>query len=427
MEYPDVVQREGFLKEFVSKRGCLMGLPLSWFILSLVNLWAAETSCRLAIGDRKGVEDYFRLAICGDDLVSIMPKLAQWHYQNLITRVGSGLSAGKHLESDRLLMFTEQACVLDLVQERAPLNTIAGRIGQTLTSLKAHHMVDAMPLKSLVYPSHFSGMHSALNSELPTWAVSGPAISSAIPAWSSERVRKTVYLLSKALRPEFRLLRDLGIPPTLPRELGGGGFPGPTPDYGFRKATQTWKRAITLAVLTGKGDWARKLTNMWRVCGVAGDSVAECLEMAKEDVPAYVFAEAPSMSRVDARNATIRGHKVLFERDLILRIASLWAPVTAIAGFHSPRKYCLKLHKFVALIKKHIRSVGLLPAHLSQFKSSDSDIVSRFQALEQGRALVVPSEKLPPAMSVNILGTRQVRELPVGKARKRLASHRFVE
>nr|UYL95393.1 MAG: RNA-dependent RNA polymerase [Tonghua Narna tick virus 3] len=60
------------------RRGCLMGTPLSFTILSLINGWCCEV-----LGPRTH--------ICGDDVISACTPTAIRHYKQRVTAVGSGM------------------------------------------------------------------------------------------------------------------------------------------------------------------------------------------------------------------------------------------------------------------------------------------------------------------------------------------------
>lgn len=71
-----------------TKRGILMGLPTTWFLLNLTHLFWIRESCRLGLGKdlykRHGERLEHSTAICGDDLLAFWPSMVVDQYHLLL-------------------------------------------------------------------------------------------------------------------------------------------------------------------------------------------------------------------------------------------------------------------------------------------------------------------------------------------------------
>lgn len=91
---------------FVSKRGILMGLPITWAILSLVHLfwwdYAIRITCEVT---RSNLSESFRnnrFSICGDDALFIGTRAVADAYKDIVSACGGSTSPGKHFECSPL-------------------------------------------------------------------------------------------------------------------------------------------------------------------------------------------------------------------------------------------------------------------------------------------------------------------------------------
>lgn len=408
---PDFDDMEAAGWTIETKRGCLMGLPLSWFVLNLCNLWAAEEGTRYAIsligapGREAREHRYMRVAVCGDDLAAVMPLVGHPVYRDRIERIGSSLSKGKHLVSRKLMLFTEQMATFSQVTCDAPGWTVAGVAGLQVKRLVASSLVDVMPVRAFVRSEEeVSNRDPIAGSDLPSWASTGPAICSAIPAWASRELRRVAASVARAVTPEYDQLAKAGIPPEFPRLLGGGGFPPRNGSCGFSTGSDMWRRAI-FAVLTHRDEQARKTLlqcrNAWICCGVSGDVAAEALKVAREELPRKVlhFPEGTSSEEIAVRGA-ITGTM----EDLTTALASAWAPAMVLAGFVEPRKFKSSFSKTTDRIKAGIRAAARrLTGRGNPLQGyGDSVVVAFANRFLDGPAGAIPRDLLVPGLRVNV-------------------------
>jgi len=212
---PDYDAMEAAGWRITTKRGCLMGLPLSWFILNLCNLWAAEQAVhsateRLSLpteGYARIRKRMLRAGVCGDDLAALLPMVGHAAYRRSIESLGSSLSPGKHLLSERYLLFTEQIARFRQEMHPAPAWTVAAHLSLPLRRLVPDALMDVVPIRSLVQPDNKEMSRRRENltgSTMPEWAVAGPAILSGIPEWCSVLTRRRVARVARTVRPEYK-------------------------------------------------------------------------------------------------------------------------------------------------------------------------------------------------------------------------------
>jgi hypothetical protein len=100
-----------------------MGLPTTWFLLSLVHLFWVEEATLASPEFRKSA------AVCGDDLEAFWPDLVIDRYHMVLNQCGGKISVGKHFVLSRAGCFTEK---LFSVKELLPVqasNTKRGGSG----------------------------------------------------------------------------------------------------------------------------------------------------------------------------------------------------------------------------------------------------------------------------------------------------------
>jgi hypothetical protein len=157
------------------RRGCLMGTPLSFTVLSLINGWACEPLGR-------------KTHITGDDVVSACTPPKIGHYRSRVESVGSGLHERKSFFGTRGFTFCESFAL-----------AAGGNVGVAPTFYNPY------PLKQ--YMRDGNGVMDKGNYYAPQW----------------KKLRRVARVLSKPVRAKARrLLR----PPELPVSLGGLGHPG---------------------------------------------------------------------------------------------------------------------------------------------------------------------------------------------------------
>jgi len=185
---------------FITKRGVSMGLPTSWFLLNIYNLWLVETSWYDVLGIRGfGSHRVARShAQCGDDLVAYWPSVVNERYTVLLEQTGGAPSAGKDLTDKQCFNFVEKAGLLSGTKIRAP---------------------NVIPLRAVCGSSSSSG--------IPDYIEAGASISSVmsqLPYGSARRVIVSrIVGVSHSLL--IKRLHKMGLNPYVERKFGGGGFP----------------------------------------------------------------------------------------------------------------------------------------------------------------------------------------------------------
>jgi hypothetical protein len=212
----------------ITKRGILMGQPTSWALLSLVHLWWIERA-RASLPIPRSPTDkwHLRAAICGDDAVLLGTDSTLDEYESLLKRCGAKLSEGKHARSglgravflEKLLFFKETG--------RRPLILDTGTYAERIEHLPCWGDVvfsDSLTLAGLVAPAggFFVGALCAVAPDSETNLAAGAVVETLVEGkWSVPKVfavQQTLY--TKAMAD----VRKQGIPPCLPRRLGGAGF-----------------------------------------------------------------------------------------------------------------------------------------------------------------------------------------------------------
>jgi hypothetical protein len=166
------VDSDGKCVDVPMNRGCLMGTPFSFTILSIINGWAAEVFGRNTV-------------ICGDDLATLALPHQVRIYSECIAAVGSGLHKGKTFVSDRGYTFCETFCLAE------------GPGG-------CPRFYNPYPLKQFMRDG--SGVMDKGAYFAPQW----------------KALRRVARVLCKDVRAKARRLRR---PPELPVALGGLGHP----------------------------------------------------------------------------------------------------------------------------------------------------------------------------------------------------------
>jgi hypothetical protein len=108
--------------EYVSRKGALMGLPLTWFILCLANIHSATSAIREARTFSPPARCKQPFLVCGDDLAAVWHESVVRLYQRNISLTGMRISGkSKHLVSKRYLIFTEEVFSFEKTSRREVL------------------------------------------------------------------------------------------------------------------------------------------------------------------------------------------------------------------------------------------------------------------------------------------------------------------
>jgi hypothetical protein len=230
--------------DMVTSRGILMGLPLTWPILSLLNEFAGLEATKDR-QRREGGKLTVAYSSCGDDFVAAWTRAEQLYYYRTLTALGLKLNEHKTYESKLGAVFVEDLYTISREwHASAPKGAETNHAGVTVweyfpTQLKA--MLGPQKEESRLY--------------LKLRLVPRPKLSAVLLAKSSGRDRRddTIpkYLtLPKILHTELEMcaepwrrkalmalaldahkttigrMRSSGVPLFWPNSLGGWGLPG---------------------------------------------------------------------------------------------------------------------------------------------------------------------------------------------------------
>jgi hypothetical protein len=277
MKYPDG-------SSVTMQQGILMGLPTTWPLLCLTMGFWADLSNEAP--DKGGVSTVTRPLgeserICGDDLIAWWRPERVALFEEIALACGAKFSAGKHLRSRRWGIFTEEifdvrlnvkaseetlrsASSVRRARKRAfgwyeaaqrfverELNSslptkycprvTAGK-GPLRLSADFGRWARCIPLRWAVrIPRREAGFPVQ---SLPEWYCIGPATTSV--ALSTGMWKEVANVRSVMFPGEGRKLASAGIPPFLPRSLGGGGLalPSGLSTRVGRVASRRWRSAI---------------------------------------------------------------------------------------------------------------------------------------------------------------------------------------
>nr|WAQ16867.1 RNA-dependent RNA polymerase [Saccharomyces cerevisiae YJM1199 virus N1199] len=278
-------------REAVTSRGILMGLPTTWALLNLYHGWcwqvAIDHAREYSLPSGHPVRAIGR--ICGDDLIGTAPRHLVDCYEQRLRGTGAVLSDGKHFRSSNRGVFLEVLWELrgkrfTVYDGGVPIvRKSRGRCGRRVTrpvnQVALHHWEVALkcetfPIKSLVVGDP--------NLAVPEyWGVS----TTEDALLGSYDVR-TVSAVARTVRPDLpSKFRAAGIPPHLPRSLGGAGLarwpPNPSETV---DASRSHRKALATA-LYGVGDYvsATAFGQCWR-----DGEPSPWREMATQDVRFWI-------------------------------------------------------------------------------------------------------------------------------------------
>nr|UHR49916.1 MAG: RNA-dependent RNA polymerase [Sanya scirpophaga incertulas narnavirus 1] len=281
VSYPDLQEDpEVGPPVITSRRGCMMGLPLSWFVLNVYNLALADLAVCRTIGThtRVGIAP---VVVRGDDLAGALRKEEADAYERMVLGTEGKPNVGKSFRSQDAFILAERTFLCELampdkcpspraprgtasadptISDRAPLaaripsiRRALGDVFETVqprvTSLK---MLTDIPIRHL--------LPEGPDPNAPPPHVSIPVRCAAVLAEFEETPRykcfcESVLSVHSGLVTRFR---QAGVPLFLPRECGGAGFPHPK-GFGASVASAgpVFHRRAT-AEVTIHGDGARR-------------------------------------------------------------------------------------------------------------------------------------------------------------------------
>nr|UJQ92778.1 MAG: putative RNA-dependent RNA polymerase [Narnaviridae sp.] len=265
----------------VTSRGILMGLPTTWALLNLYHGWcwsAAKATDRPPRGtdESPSVRQVSRACICGDDLIGVSSPEGIRAYERRLLSTGAEFSAGKHFRSPDRGVFLE--VLWEFRGSRALTRKEATPIWRSIRRKngegrrrKSRFRVDqdvvhtwtkvfssnAIPLRGLVSGESPTGTKEARPP--PEWWAAGNAESAYVDSGFSAT---KVHAAARTLRPSLagRFIAA-GIPPYLPRFLGGAGLIGP--DHSKLDAPATHRKALASLVYGSEPGSVSKFERVW--------------------------------------------------------------------------------------------------------------------------------------------------------------------
>jgi len=262
-----------------TKRGVLMGTPTSWPILCVLNLfWVSlaqdeKIPRNVSIGedsvtihldekDQFDVTCYNHLTgrhyvkrvtdtkksrrtnhvVCGDDLLLVARSAVCRRYEELARLCGAIFSPGKHLSSRTHGIFTENIFTVENVKgsiSRSSLvatnDTLKGTWSWAVTRSLSEKTCSRVSRQVLIpvgikfgrwtdtIPLRWAVKNTSSDDQLPLWYNIGPSAESIVRAHPESYWKVAIIL--RLLHPGLaRWFYAVGIPPYLPRTLGGAGL-----------------------------------------------------------------------------------------------------------------------------------------------------------------------------------------------------------
>ena len=273
----------------ITTRGILMGLPLTWTVLSVLNMYAAHR----AMLDMEQIDKSFRTLnrrmnkksllpyiICGDDMAAYWPEKVSVLYMNhLHATCGLKVNKRKTFRSPTGCIFVERCFELDPKvyyrkatevepTKKHPYNlTLWDVIMPDVLRRKGRVEIPYRKLRQIVRPQ-LSALSLAKKNDngsqddvKPDWMILPDVYKEqygrADTRWRKERVMELLRLLHPST---VKMMEASGIPLAWPRELGGYGFPG-------RNTAPTFYKKAAAVLLTMQPRQFKieisKLTSMW--------------------------------------------------------------------------------------------------------------------------------------------------------------------
>jgi hypothetical protein len=258
-----------------TSRGILMGLPLTWPILSLIQEFCAWRA--LSKVNQSSAIKRIPVAICGDDLVAAWTRRHTHVYHEELLAVGLVANKAKEYRSTRGAVFVEKLFRLRecTITEKIPLKSLrretnnlwewikvrlpkSASVKRKFRFFKVHQV--QRPLLSAVVQAKRSARNSSgkrNNQDVPQHFTLGPCISDESDK-CSEPWRKAA-LMKFTRQIHARLIHSMensGVPLYFPQSLGGWGFPGK------QGAPLAFRKAAAVSV-TGNTELVKRFSNIF--------------------------------------------------------------------------------------------------------------------------------------------------------------------
>jgi len=257
----------------VTSRGILMGMPLTWPILSLINCFCAEYSGETRRTNPRHLHRFnhtlqTRYRTCGDDLFGAFTRTERSRYYFNLSISGLHVNQEKNAvvpaTPNAGLVFTEEIWRIrsHLTHSDAWHRSNPGSRRFTLEK------VGKVRLSALLRARHLTieGLEGGKKNEDPAVYQLGPSLRDAVKELpEGSKFRR--HVLQQALAYHSTTVRKIfqtGAPPFVSPTFGGWGLPHPKGDeFGWKKSRRTHRKAIAVA-LTGRAGAQGKDLNALR-------------------------------------------------------------------------------------------------------------------------------------------------------------------
>jgi len=274
-----------------TKRGILMGLPLTWPILSLLNCYCAEFN-------NPGTKG--RYTTCGDDLAGAWSHSQAERYRQNLSELGLRVSKGKHFESPHGFVFTEETALITWTPgKRAVGRPTLGDFfplppePDKTPTLK---VVPAVKLSQLLLTR--SGQQPTARDPATAGSI-GETLGEILRHVKANQRRTTTKVFYQANRERIRQLTSAKLPLLLPKQFGGIGLL-PTRKLRYGAIATPFRRAV--AVILGdesrEGMYrSRQLTHFWRnsTSSQVHEEAKKSMEHILQNVPTHTNGGGPSL------------------------------------------------------------------------------------------------------------------------------------
>jgi hypothetical protein len=225
-----------------TKRGILMGRPIVWPILSLLNMWAAE--------HRTNIRTRGTYSVCGDDLLGLWSDHQIQRYQRNLEILNLKRNPSKELRNPNLGVFCEQHFTMSKVTKPIP-GTRGTEKYQLPTGLSIVHK----PRLSAILAPSISSMESKTMTEV---SVIETVIKDQWRLLDKTQKREVVKYCFSRWKTTLGKLTTLGIDLGAPKILGGAGLP-------FGRISLATRRLALEVFVTKRISPNPRLQTLWQV------------------------------------------------------------------------------------------------------------------------------------------------------------------
>jgi hypothetical protein len=375
-----MVNSEG--KWFTTTSAILMGSGTTWPLLSLYNLWLWEGAWTEAGKRGRSALVRKRVRVVGDDLLGLSPRVVSDTYTQRLLRTGGSPSFGKDMLSSKYGVLVEQVVSVRTKPVPTMLYSVSVRSIQPVSRVERD------------------------GASRPAWAL-GPSLDTVFKKLGSPR---WFYdYINTRYSSELSALRQNGLPPYLPREFGGGGFPSLDSGRGaIASLRPKWARALRCAMSQGPGgeSYLNSLSSSWT------DRYEKILSSFEQKF--WRSAQVEALASTLQIELGEGGDNNLQAQDTIQLAESAVSAALRLSGVGSVREVPLSLSRVSGRLQKAIDSLNELVPY-PRLTDTPRDLTSGLESylLEGPRRQVSRHGVLSVAncMSVDLVGTQDVLAL----------------